>query len=47
MPLLERSYFEYIDQHAIARLGGNPLLGQFPMEGVCPVIIKATIKALV
>lgn len=33
MPLLERSYFEYIDQHAIARLGGNPLLGQFPMEG--------------
>ena len=33
MPLNELNHFEYIDQHAIARLVGNPLLGQFPMEG--------------
>ena len=25
--------FKYIDQDAIVRFGGNPMLSQFPMEG--------------
>ena len=33
MPLQESNFFEYIDQKAIARLGGIPMLGHFPMEG--------------
>ena len=33
MPRRQSNFFEYIDQRAIARFGGNPMLSQFPMEG--------------
>ena len=33
MPRQESKFLEYIDQRAIARLGGSPMLSQFPMEG--------------
>lgn len=33
MPPKESNIFKYIDQDAIVRFGGNPMLSQFPMEG--------------
>ena len=33
MPSRQSNFLEYIDQRAIARFGGNPMLSQFPMEG--------------
>ena len=33
MPRQESKFLEYIDQRAIARFGGSPMLSQFPMEG--------------
>lgn len=33
MPPQDSNIFKYIDQQAIARFGGNPMLSQFPMEG--------------
>lgn len=33
MPRKESNIFKYIDERAIARFGGNPLLSEFPMEG--------------
>ena len=33
MPRQESNIFKYIDERAIARFGGNPLLSKLPMEG--------------
>ena len=30
---MESNIFKYIDQKAVAKFGGNPMLSQFPMEG--------------